>query len=287
MLGAIIGDICGSRWEGGQPLDGTFEMFAEHTTATDDTICTLAVADALLTTRDYAASLRKWVRLYPTADYGGRFKAWAHSEDGPYQSYGNGGAMRVSPVALFASSLEEALALATATAVVSHDHPEGVRGAQAVAALCFASRAGASREELAQLSRHLGYEPSRPAEYDFTTDAAATVPIAIWAALEGKDFAEAIETAAYCGGDTDTICAMTGAIAEHRFGIPDRFVQKALLMLDTRQRSVVIECYRVAPRPLLHPSRPAVSIEGGCLRGTREKAPRTNLRSLFRWPRRV
>lgn len=248
MIGALIGDITGSRWEAGKPEPGTFEFFPRYGIPTDDTICTLAVAEALLSDRDFVPALRRWVAAYPHEDYGSRFKMWALSAADPANaSPGNGAAMRVSPIALLASGLDEALALAESSAASSHDHPQAIAGARCIAALAILARDGAGQSDLLQAAQQFGWGAPKPPEgFSHSVEAVDTVPVACWAAITGTSFEDAIERAAYVGGDTDTICCMTGSIAEHRFGVPQNLIDKAVGFLDARQAGVLLDAYEAA-----------------------------------------
>lgn len=200
MLGAIVGDISGSPWEGGSCERKHFELFGTYAGATDDTICTVAIADALLGSQDYAKTLREWVLRYPGRGYGGLFRNWAVSLQGPYNSYGNGGAMRVSPAGLLATSLTEAEQLATATAEVTHNHPDGLKGAQAVAVAIWLARQQESPSAIrSELQRRYGYNLSptvselERAGLGFSTLAEETVPTALICALESGQYIDAIK----------------------------------------------------------------------------------------------
>jgi len=249
MLGAIAGDICGAPWEGGACPKERFEVFGFGSAFTDDTVCTVAIAQALLENRDIAQTLRDWVLRYPMRGYGGRFVDWANSDMGPYDSFANGGAMRVSPVALLASSLDEVDAMANATAEVTHNHPEGMRGTRALAGAVWLARQGLSAEELReQISQRYGYDltssvAALSADFGFTVLAEETVPMAIIAALEATSWESAVANAVQIGGDADTLACMAGAIAEARFGLPAPYAQKALQYLTAEMVQVLIDLY--------------------------------------------
>lgn len=258
MLGAIVGDIIGSVYEFDRIKAKDFELFADYhgeTCAfTDDTVMTLAVAQALLDSRsDYRAlsdnanrRMREIGRKHPNCGYGGRFGMWVFLDDSqPYGSFGNGAAMRVSPVAFAASSMEEALFFSDEVTKISHNHSEGIKGARATAACVFLAKIGKGKDEIKEyvqanyypLARSL--DEIRP-EYQFNETCQNTVPQAIQAFLEAEDFEDAIRNAVSLGGDSDTLAAITGGIAEAYFGIPDWLVRKAreyltpdlLLILD-------------------------------------------------------
>ncbi len=229
MYGAIIGDIVGSTYEFNNVKSKDFPLFPQGSDFTDDTIMTFAVAKALVRARAeqigfktvLVEEMQRLGRKYPhpMGAYGGRFSCWLRSKDPqPYGSYGNGSAMRVSPCGLFAVTLEEALVLAKASAEVTHNHPEGIKGAQAVAAAIFMAKHGKTQEEIRQYIHENFYPMDRSFEeirrnYRFNESCQQTVPEAITAFLESDSFEDAIRNAMYLGGDSDTIGAITGAIA--------------------------------------------------------------------------
>jgi ADP-ribosylglycohydrolase len=244
MLGAIIGDIVGSVYEYSNIKTKDFEFMTDDSFFTDVTVMTIAVADALLkggTADDFIDSMKKFGRLYPNADYGSNFGNWLLSDDRkPYNSYGNGAAMRVSPCAWFANSLEEAEHLAELSASVTHNHPEGIKGAKAVAAAIYLARTTDSENAKAKIKEYIegkyGYNLSRTLDeirptYRFDETCQETVPQAIIAFLEseyrfsmgrwdGSAFVDAIRNAVSLGGDSDTLAAIAGSIAEAAYDIP-------------------------------------------------------------------
>lgn len=232
MLGAIAGDIIGSRFEGHPAPPADFEAFHSRCRFTDDTVCTLAVADALLGGHDFAATLRAFVRRHPNAGYGGMFINWALSDNAPaYGSWGNGAPMRVAAVGWLAATEAEALDLAAAQAAVSHDHPDAVAGAQAVALGILLARQGASPASVRErLSREFGYD-LRPEvalrQGGFDISAAGTVPPALTAAFEATDWQDAVRTTVCLGGDTDTLACIAGAMAEAIHGVPSAVAEQA------------------------------------------------------------
>ncbi len=244
MYGAILGDIVGSPYEFdcNNCKAKDFPLFSRRSQFTDDTVMTLAVAKALLDTRGQedaaikAALVREMQRLgrlYPDRGYGARFEGWLYEEDPqPYHSYGNGSTMRVSPAAWLAEDMTEALHLAQLTAEVTHDHPEGIRGAQAAAAAIFLARTGHDKAEIkAYVEREFGYDLSRSCDeirptYHHVESCQETVPQAFIAFLESTNFEDALRTAVSLGGDSDTLAAITGSIAEAFYGVPENLKQE-------------------------------------------------------------
>lgn len=255
MYGAIIGDIVGSKYEFRPIKTKEFPFVSRGCGFTDDTVMTVAVAKALLktlemTARGESASFKRVLvremqglgRMFPNAGYGGRFAGWLHSPDPePYNSYGNGSAMRVSPCALIAVELDEALELAKASAEVTHNHPEGVRGAQAVAGCVFLAKAGRSKDEIRTYVESCFYGPLpsidviRP-DYTFDVTCQGSVPEAIACFLESTDYEDAVRNAVSLGGDSDTQGAIAGSIAwsYYRFGRGSRESSDGL-QADTKQ----------------------------------------------------
>lgn len=227
MLGAIAGDVIGSVYEGRPIKSTTFPLFSPHSTFTDDTVLTVAVAYAILTGAGYASCLRLMGRKYPGAGYGMSFYQWLFStESAPYNSWGNGSAMRVSPVGFAFDSVEEVLQEAKRSAEVTHNHPEGIRGAQATALAVFLTHHGESKQgikrEIAQrftydLDRRL--DDIRP-DYRFDISCQGSVPQSIIAFVESENFEGAVRNAISLGGDSDTMAAIAGGIAEGERGSP-------------------------------------------------------------------
>lgn len=268
MLGAIIGDIVGSVYEWNNIKTKDFPLFRDDCFVTDDSIMTLAAAEALMAggmEADFAAAYRRWGRRYPHADYGGRFRLWLQEEGGPYHSYGNGSAMRVSPCAwavplspVLGEGLEAPLTLAERSAAVTHNHPEGIKGAQATALCIYLARQGRAQgkpEEARALMRRLltdpegafGYDLSRSLDqirpqYRFDESCQGTVPEAITAFLESDGFEDALRNAVSLGGDSDTLAAITGSVAEAAYGIDEALRSRALSYMDGVQRAL-FECW--------------------------------------------
>lgn len=253
MIGAIAGDIIGSRFEGHPGPPAGFKLFHHDCRFTDDTVCTLAVAEALATGRDFASSLRAFVRRYPDAGYGAMFLRWGLAADAPaYGSWGNGAPMRVAAVGWWAQSESEALELASAQAAVSHDHPDAIAAAQAVAVAIWQLRQGEAPAEVSTyLSGAFGYD-LRPdtalRSGGFDISAAGTVPPALVAAFKASGWEDAVRTAVCLGGDTDTLACITGAVAEAIHGVPARIADQAhdRLTADLRASLDLFEATRAA-----------------------------------------
>ena len=244
ILGAVIGDIVGSTHEFLQTKSTEFDFYTDNNHCTDDTVMTIAVADWLLSTPQpinnttLPTIMRKWGKMYQWAGYGGMFKRWLLSpyeaDHQPYNSFGNGSGMRVSACGFYAKSLDEALELAKLSAEVSHNHPEGIKGAQAIASSIFLARQQKSKEEIrTYVEQTFGYDLQRSCDtirpdYEFNETCQGSCPEAIIAFLDSTDFESAIRLAISLGGDSDTIGAMTGGIAAAYYGIPNKIAQKAL-----------------------------------------------------------
>ena len=252
MYGAILGDIIGSPYEFDDNNIKTkeFPLFRFDSEFTDDSVMTIAVADALLRIRTehdehideddreakdrfiMTQSLKRWGNTYPDAGYGVRFIKWLRSGEGPYGSYGNGSAMRVSPAGWLYGSMEETMQMAELSAVVTHDHPEGIKGAKAVASAIYLARTGASKSEIkTYIESEFGYDLSRTCDeirpsYHHVETCQATVPEAVTAFLEGQDFEDVIRTAVSLGGDCDTLTCIAGSMAEAFYGVPDDLKQE-------------------------------------------------------------
>ena len=221
LYGAIAGDIIGSRYEWHNVKTKSFPLFAFRTRYTDDTVLTVATADALVNRIPYAKAYHKWGNAFPDAGYGGSFRRWLASRDPkPYNSWGNGSAMRVSPVGFYGRSEEEVLREAKASAEVTHNHPEGIRGAQAAALAVYLADQGTDKAQIRQkMETIFGYDLSsrnlddiRPG-YTFDVSCMGTLPVALLAFLESNDYEDAVRNAVSVGGDSDTIAAITGGIA--------------------------------------------------------------------------
>lgn len=260
MLGAIIGDIAGSRYEFNPTNDYNFEMFAEGSNFTDDTICTIAVADALLKGLDYGESIHEWCRKYPNpkGGYGGRFRQWVMSDNRkPYGSYGNGSAMRVSPIGWWYGNINDVCEEAEKTAECTHNHPEGIKGAQAIAIAikdCKDLREkmrGKTPSKTDIFSRGLHHAVSlysmNPHEFNLNLDnyrnkfdetCQGTVPVALWIIMNSTGFEDALRKAISLGADADTLGAIVGSIAEAIWGIPEWMKYKAMSYLPEEMLDV-------------------------------------------------
>ncbi|SEO78719.1 ADP-ribosylglycohydrolase [Salinihabitans flavidus] len=244
MIGAIAGDIAGSRFEGDSGPPEGFELFAPDCRFTDDTVCTLAVAEALMQGADFSTTLKHFVRRHPDRGYGGMFRQWAFSErTSGYGSWGNGAPMRVSAVGWLTKSAEDADHLAAAQAQVSHDHPDAVAAARAVARTILAFRQGASVGEVRDwLTGTFGYDlraESALARGGFDVSAAGTVPVALAAAFVCESWEETVRTVIGLGGDTDTLACIAGAVAEARHGVPVDVADRAREYLTPDLREVL------------------------------------------------
>lgn len=247
MIGAIAGDVIGSVHEGAPAQSKDFPLFVPGSRFTDDTVLTVAVASAVRAGGGYAAALRRWGRRYPHAGYGGWFRDWLARDDaGPYNSFGNGSAMRVSAVGWAFDDLEAVLDEAARSAAVTHDHPEGIKGAQAVAAAIHLARSGATKAQLAALlAQRFGYDCSMRLEAlqargGFDVSCQGTVPAAAVAFLQSTGYEDAVRNAVSFGGDADTLACIAGALAEaHYGGVPDAIQEEAFGRLDAALRAEV------------------------------------------------
>ena len=255
MLGAIFGDIVGSVYERYNTHDYYFPLLSPQSRPTDDSCMTLAVAKALIETYGedddtvraaLVRSMQEIGRKYPRAGYGGSFRRWINDAGPqPYNSFGNGSAMRVSPAGWLYQTMEETLHVAELTAEVTHNHPEGIKGAQAIAAAIFLARAGASKEDILnyiantfQYNLFRTLDQIRPG-YSFEVSCQKSCPEAIIAFCEGENYEDVIRKAVTLGGDSDTIACMAGSIAEAFYGMPRAFKEEALSRIDEPMRKIV------------------------------------------------
>ena len=262
MIGAIIGDIVGSRWEFNPTNDYDFEWLSDENSFTDDTICTVAVADALLKGRDFGESIHEWCNRYPhpMGGYGGRFAQWVRSDNPqPYNSFGNGAAMRVIPVAWAANDLEfkYLLKMAEEAAACSHNHPEGIKGAQTVAlAIQYGIELPSyhpnfTQEHVKELvescAKYAGYDINIKKEdviNRFDETCQGTVPVALWIIGNSISFEDAIRKAVSLGADADTLGAIVGSIAEAIWGIPKEMQLEIMHYLPSDMNRVVLQFCR-------------------------------------------
>ncbi len=259
MLGAVIGDIIGSRWEFKGIKNKDFQLFSEFNTFTDDSIMTLAIADALLNNLDPAIAMRDWARKVKIRStfagiggYGQRFHNWlaAPEVQPPYNSFGNGGAMRVSPAAFLAHSLDEALYNAKRVTEVTHNHPEGLKAALATTHAIYLALHGEIAEAIrAVISETYSYDLSRSIEdirptYEHTEAAEGSVPESLICALEASDYEDALRNAVSLGGDADTMAAIAGSLAEAMFGVPENLRAQGMVYLKDGMKVVLEQAYQ-------------------------------------------
>lgn len=244
IIGAIAGDVIGSAYEFHPTREYDFELFTPKSTFTDDTVLTMANAQWLLedeqhTPERLTSIMLDLCRNYPGRGYGGRFAHWIHDGNPqPYNSFGNGSAMRVSPVGYYANTLDEALELAKISAEVTHNHPEGVKGAQATAAAIFMACQGKSKQEIRDfVTQTFNYDLSRTLEeirpvFTFDETCQRTVPEAITCFMEGNDYEDVVRLAVSLAGDADTLAAIAGSIASASMEVPNEMVQKVISLLS-------------------------------------------------------
>ncbi|ABC78316.1 ADP-ribosylglycohydrolase family protein [Syntrophus aciditrophicus] len=221
MFGAIAGDVIGSVYELTRIKTMNFQLFQKHSRYTDDTVMTLAIAHAILHEKNYAGSMKSFGRRYPNAGYGPAFFEWIFApESRPYHSWGNGSAMRVSPIGYAFSTRETVLSEARKSAEVSHNHPEGIKGAQAVALAVFLARTGAGKKDIRkEIHDRFEYNLNRTIDdirpdYRFDVSCQGSVPEGILAFLDSEDYEDAIRKAVSLGGDSDTLACIAGGIAQ-------------------------------------------------------------------------
>lgn len=247
MLGAIIGDIAGSNYEFNNTTDYAFPLFGDGSDFTDDTICTVAVADAILNRKDYQTAMREWCRKYPhpKGEYGGYFMNWVMRADPyPYNSFGNGSAMRVSPVGWLFDDELTVREQAEASAAITHNHPEGIKGAVAIATAIFRMRQseekyGSVFETVAKEFYGTDYLQHLPERGFFDVTCQGCVPLALYIASLASGFEDAVRLAVTYGGDSDTLGAIVGSLAEARFGVPSNLAEKAKKFLPKEMLAIV------------------------------------------------
>ena len=265
MKGAIIGDIVGSVYEFNNIKTKDFPLFSDNCFFTDDTVMTIAVANGLINASErmwdllelLSEEMRDYGNRYPHCGYGGRFRRWLSTPDAPaYNSWGNGAPMRCSAAGWFASSPEKAFQLGMYTAGPTHNHPESMKAAGLTATLIWHARNGKSKEELRQIAEKWYYLPVLDEireKYRFDVSCMGTMPVALSAFFESIDFEDAIRNAISIGGDSDTISAITGAIAEAFYGVPDDLWQKARGFLTeelAREVETIYEYVLIDSHPL-------------------------------------
>lgn len=266
MIGAILGDMIGAPYEfdrGNKTKD--FPLFSRESQFTDDSVMTVAVAEALISSYGKSDdeirtalvdSMQKWGKRYPNAGYGGMFRRWLIKKDPkPYGSFGNGSAMRVSSAGWLYDDIDTTRKIAAITADVTHNHPEGIKGAEATASAIFLARNGRSKDEIkAYIIREFGYDLSRTCDeirptYYHVESCQETVPEAITAFLEGNDFEDVIRTAVSLGGDCDTLTCIAGGIAEAFYGVSDEISVEGYNRLNADMREVLGKFYaKIAER---------------------------------------
>ena len=257
MLGSIIGDIVGSVYEFNNYRKKDFApLFHPEAFFTDDTVCTVAVADALIYNRHPGEALKEWgTRYWENGGWGRSFALWLGSDSlAPYGSFGNGAAMRVAPAGLMANTVEEAVLLGLKVTEVTHNHPEGIRGALATASAVYLARTGSSAEQIRNyITTEFGYNLSRTVDeirpgYVFNETCQRSVPEALTCVLEADSYEDAIRNAISIGGDSDTISAIAGGVAEALFGIPEHIANEAWAKLPVDMRKVMTRLYSVRPQ---------------------------------------
>jgi ADP-ribosylglycohydrolase len=249
IIGAIAGDIIGSiyQWHNVKTID--FDLFCDISTFTDDSVLTFATMDAVMNQKNYAETYQLFGRNYPRRDYGRNFHSWIYSESPePYNSWGNGSAMRVSPVGWYGNSLDKVMAEAQRSAEVTHNHPEGIKGAQSTAAAIYMARTGKTKDEIKKfITNTFDYDLDRKIDdirpdYEFDVSCQGSVPEAIIAFLESTDYENAIRLAISIGGDSDTIACITGGIAEAYYGtVPENITENVLKILPEELVRIVEE----------------------------------------------
>lgn len=252
MIGSIIGDMVGSRFEGPNkhPSRLNFKMFPTDTCFTDDTVLTVAVADAILNNKPYNVVMRDYYKKYPYVGYGKAFKAWGKTETSePYNSFGNGSAMRVSPIAFAFDTKEQIMEHAKLQAEVTHNHPEGIKGAQAIAYATFLARNGASKKDIRDaMENEMGYDLLN-LKRGWDSSCMGTVPLAIVAFLNSESYVDTIRGAILMGGDSDTIACMAGSIAQPYYGarlsgIPPNMIKMAFKRLPDDLAEITVAFVR-------------------------------------------
>lgn len=249
MLGGIVGDVVGSVYEWHNHRSKSFPLFRDDSFFTDDTVMTVALAESILVDGDPARVMRVYGQRYPDAGYGGMFRRWlADAEMGPYQSFGNGAAMRIGPAGWAYPTLDETLARTRGFTAITHDHPEGLKGAEATAGAIWMARNGHDKAAIRTwVISYAGYDLARTCDeirptYRFNETCQGTVPEALTAFFESTDFEDAIRLAISLGGDSDTLACITGSVAEAFYaGVPAAIERETIARLDPPLRAVVTQ----------------------------------------------
>ena len=256
MIGAVIGDVVGSRFEFNNHRSKEFELFTKECEATDDSIMTIAIAKAVLESKKKQSNLSKEAvrcmqeigRRYPRCGYGSRFLEWMFSENPqPYNSFGNGAAMRVSSCGFAAETLQEALKMSDEVTAVTHNHPEGIKGARATTAAIFLARTGMPKSTIKEhIEKEYGYRfdftiDEIRSTYQFNETCQETVPQALEAFFESTSFEDTLRTAISVGGDSDTLAAIACSIAEAYYGVPKELYEKAVSYLNNQLITILKE----------------------------------------------
>lgn len=247
MIGALAGDIIGSRFERHAIKSTEFELFTANSRFTDDTVLSLALADVILNRKNYTELLKQYTRKYPNAGYGGFFYRWAMSDNKkPYNSFGNGAGMRISPIGFAYDNLNDVLRYAKENTEITHNHPEGIKGAQAIASCIFLARDGKDKSEIREfVESRFQYDLSKTIDeirpnYQFDVTCQGSIPQAIIAFLESENFEHSIRLAISLGGDSDTQACMTGGIAQAYYGsVPNEIKEKVYEILDDDLTGIV------------------------------------------------
>lgn len=253
MLGAVAGDIIGSIYESRPIKSKDFELFSRDCRFTDDSVLTVATAWAIMEKQDYGKAYKQFARTYPNAGYGGSFIQWVFSDSyAPYGSWGNGAAMRVSPVGWAFKSESEVLEQAEKSSSVTHNHPEGIKGAQAAALAVFLARKGSDKQDIKQkISDTFDYDLNQTVKqirkvYRFDPSCQGTVPQAIVSFLESENYEDAVRNAISLGGDSDTLACITGAVAEAYYkDIPEKIITETRNKLPEELLDIVNNFYKI------------------------------------------
>ncbi|MCR4612131.1 MAG: ADP-ribosylglycohydrolase family protein [Lachnospiraceae bacterium] len=265
MIGAIIGDVVGSRFERNNIKTKDFALFSTECRPTDDSVMSLAIANAILEAgNDYAklskravSNMQKLGRKYKNAGYGGKFRGWLFEDNpSPYNSFGNGAGMRVGPCGFAATTIEEAKLLSASVTMVTHNHPEGMKGAEAVAVATFLAKDGMSKEDIRKYIQDNYYDVNFTIDgirdsYKFDVSCQGSVPQALVSFFDGNDFEDTIRNAISIGGDSDTIAAMAGAVAEAYYGVPKALVESVMDYLEDDMKKILGDFEKKYPAKII------------------------------------